>query len=284
MSEIKLERMGKSIGGKVLGVDLSEQLDSEQKAEIHHALLQSIVICIPNQKLKPEHFISFGQQFGDLEPHILSQYHHTNHPEIIILSNVIENGKPKGISDGGSYWHSDLSYMRTPALATSLYALEVPENGGDTLFTDMYQAYETLPEETKQRIDGLTAIHSYAYRHNQMIDKNKVRAKLTEEQLRRTPEVVHPVVRVHPETGRKALYVNPGFTMRIVGMEQKESDNLLQLLFEHATSPEFQYRHKWSVGDVIMWDNRCSMHSATGGYTSEQPRTLFRITVTGTVP
>ncbi|MEX0730197.1 MAG: TauD/TfdA family dioxygenase [Aquisalimonadaceae bacterium] len=284
MSEVTLERVGDAIGGRVLGVDLSKPLAPGQQAAIRQALLDTTVICIPGQRLDASDFIAFGHQFGELEPHVLTQYHHPEYADIIILSNVVENGKPKGISDGGSYWHSDLSYMRVPALATSLYALEVPESGGDTLFTDMYRAYETLPEATRQRIDGLTAIHSYAYRHNQMIDKNKVRAKLTPEQIRRTPDVVHPVVRTHPETGRKALYVNPGFTMRIVGMEQKESDELLQTLFEHAVSPEFQYRHTWSVGDVIMWDNRCSMHSATGGYTPEQPRTLFRITVTGTVP
>lgn len=284
MSGVSAHRVGETLGGRVQGVDLSRRLDGGEKAAIRQALLDHIVICIPGQSLEAGDFIAFGEQFGDLEPHVLSQYHHPEYANIIILSNVVEDGKPKGISDGGSYWHSDLSYMRVPALATGLYALEVPETGGDTLFTNMYEAYETLPDQLKDRISGLTAIHSYAYRHNQMIDKNKVRKPLTEEQRRKTPEVVHPVVRTHPETGRKALYVNPGFTKQIVGMERAESDELLDTLFRHSTAEAFQYRHKWSAGDVILWDNRCSMHSATGGYTAEQPRTLYRLTVTGTVP
>jgi len=284
MSQISFKRSGNTIGGSLTGVDLSAPLEDAECAAIHQALLDSIVLCIPAQQLETRDFIAFGRQFGELEPHVLSQYHHPAHAEIIVLSNVVENDKPRGISDGGAYWHSDLSYMAVPALATALYALEVPETGGDTLFVDMYRAYETLPDTTKARIDGLTAIHSYAWRHNHMINKNKVRAKLTDPQLQCTPEVVHPVVRTHPETGRKALYVNPGFTMRIVGMEKDDSEALLSELFVHATNPEFQYRHHWSVGDVVIWDNRCSMHSASGGYTPEQHRTLYRLTVTGTVP
>ena len=274
MSGVTAQRVGDTLGGRIPGVDLSRPLDAEGKASIREALLDHLVICIPNQSLEADDLIAFGKQFGDLEPHVLSQFHHPDHANIIILSNRTEDGRPVGVADAGSYWHSDLSYMRVPALATGLYALEVPESGGDTLFANMYAAYEALPGDIRERIEGRTAIHSYSYR----------RPVLTEEQRRRTPDVEHPVVRTHPDTGRKALYVNPGYTTRIVGMEERASDELLEMLFSHATSPRFQYRHKWSAGDVVLWDNRCALHSATGGYTANQPRTMYRITITGSVP
>jgi taurine dioxygenase len=202
-----------------------------------------------------------------------------------MLSTVVEAGQPKGLADAGSYWHSDVSYKAQPSRGSALYAIEVPAEGGDTLFCDMVAAYEALDEATRARIDGLTAIHSYEYRTNLQVSKLGVRKPLSEEQKRQTPDVEHPVVRIQPETGRKSLFVNPGFTTRIIGLSDAESDDLLNRLFDHCQQDRFQLRYRWSKGDLLTWDNAVTMHCAT---VTELPagtrRTMWRTVIGGDRP
>ncbi len=272
------------LGAEIGGVNASAPLAPDVFQTIDDALKERIVVCLPGQWLSPGQLVTFGQQFGELEPHVLSQYHHPDHPEVLVLSNVVENGKALGFRDAGSYWHSDLSYKDKPTKYTILHAREVPDVGGDTLFVSGYAVYEALPNSLRTRVSGMRAIHSYAFRHEQMIAKNKLRAPLTSEQKRAVPDVSHPAVRTHPDTGRKALYINPGFTKAFDGLAPAESKALLDDLYSIALRPEFSYRHNWRKGDVLIWDNRCSMHLADGGYGEDQRRLMHRVTVRGTAP
>ena len=272
------------LGAEIRGVDASEPVTPATFHAIDQALREHIVVCLPGQWLAPNQLVSFGRQFGELEPHVLSQYHHPDHPEVLVLSNIVENGKPIGFGDAGAYWHSDLSYKVRPTKYTILHAREVPDVGGDTLFVSGYAVHDALPTDLRARLSGLRAIHSYAYRHEQMIAKNRLRAPLTDEQKRAVPDVSHPAVRTHPDTGRKALYLNPGFTKAFENIRHEESRALLDEVFAIALRPEFRYRHKWRKGDVLIWDNRCSMHLAAGGYGEDQRRLMHRVTVRGTVP
>lgn len=272
------------LGAEVRGVDAAQPLDPKAFGAVEAALRDHIVVCLPGQWLEPAQLVAFGRQFGDLEPHVLNQYHHPDHPEVLILSNIVENGKPVGFRDAGAYWHSDLSYKERPTKYTFLHAREVPEQGGDTLFVSGCAVYDALPESLRDRLAGLRAIHSYAYRHEQMIAANNFRAPLTEAQKRAVPEVAHPAIRTLPDSGRKAVYVTPGFTKGFEGLDEAEGRALLDEIFAIALRPEYGYRHKWRKGDVLIWDNRCSMHCAGGGYGADQRRLMHRVTVRGTIP
>jgi len=277
-------RLGPTCGAEIRDVDLAADLNDAIHEEIEQALLEHVVVCIRGQSMAPADFVALGRRFGALQPHVLSQYHHPDHAEIMVLSNVVVDGRPIGMADGGSYWHSDLSYMDKPAKATLLHALEVPDTGGDTRFIDCRAAYDALSDEMKKRLEALRAVHNYAYGYETRVTAGGTRQPLTEEQRRATPDAVHPVVRTHPDSGRKALYINPGFTVRILDMDETESGRLKAALFDHMIRPEFMYTHTWQPGDLLIWDNRCSMHQATGGYPPEQHRTIYRLTVSGTKP
>lgn len=283
-TQIEVVPSDAGLGAEIRGLDVSALIDRYVVESIEAALHDHIVVCLPGQSLSPSQLVSFGGHFGDLEPHVLSQHHHPDHPEVLILSNIVDNGKAVGFRDAGAYWHSDLSYKERPTKFTVLHAKEVPAEGGDTLFVNGYAVHDALPAALRDRVSGLRAIHSYAYRHDQMIAKNRLRAPLTEEQKRAVPEVSHPAVRTHPDTRRKTLYLNPGFTKGFNGIDEAESRALLTDLFEIALRPEFRYRHKWRKGDVLIWDNRCSMHLADGGYGDDQRRLMHRVTVRGNVP
>lgn len=263
------------LGARVEGVDLSQTVAPALAAALRQALAMHLVLVFPDQRLSALGYAeAMKTAFGALVPHILDQYHHADTHDVSVLSNLVESGKGRTTkAPAGAYWHSDLSYMAGPSDATFLYALEVPSDGGDTVFADMVRAYETLPESLRQAVEGRSAIH------HMFGGKRGYEAKvtLTPEQSTKIPEVVHPIVRVHPVSGRRALFVNPGFTRCVVGLEPAESDALLDALYAHATRPEFQYRHKWRVGDVVGGDNRATIHTATGGYT--EPRTLYRTIV-----
>ncbi len=264
-------------GAEVSGIDVAAPLDDEACAAVCRELLDHIVLVIPAQSLTARQLAAFCARFGPITRHILDQYHHPETGEICIISNVADGGAGRTTAKpAGSYWHADLSYLPEPAEATFLYALEVPAEGGDTLFADMYRAYETLPEATKARIAGLNATHHIFGGRG---DDAKV--VLDEAQRAKTPEVIHPVVRRHPETGRTVLFVNPGFTRRIVELDEDESAAVLAELFAHATQPAFHYRHIWRPGQIVACDNRASIHTATGGYTAAARRTLWRSFVGG---
>lgn len=268
------------LGNEITGLDISQDIDAETFAELRAAFNTHSVLVFRNQNLTPEQQIRFSRGFGDLEIHVMERYLLPGYPEIFRVSNIVENGQRIGGS--GEFWHTDLSYIAEPSRGSLLYSLEIPMRDGvalgDTEFASTAAAYDALPEATKQRIEGLHGIHRYGDIYAK-ISQARGGPALTETQKKMTPDVIHPVVLTHPFTGRKSLFVNEGFTAGIVGMPDNESASLLRELYDHCTKPEFIYRHKWQLGDLIMWDNWATVHRATGGYTAEQRRLLLRTTL-----
>ncbi|QGW80911.1 TauD/TfdA dioxygenase family protein [Variovorax paradoxus] len=271
------------VGAEILGLDISKPISAEDFKRIHQAHLEHHVLVFRNQQITPQEHIDFSRRFGPLEIHVLHQFHLKNHPEILIVSNIKENGEPIGLGDAGVYWHSDISYKPQPSLGSLLHAQELPSEGGDTLFADQHLAWEALKPELQQRILPLKAEHSYLAKYEELRAKNPWRPKLSQAQIDQVAPAVQPVVRTHPETGRKALFVSEHFTTRIVGLPQDESDALLAELFAHSVKPEFVYRHQWAPHDLVFWDNRSLMHLAAGT-PDHLRRRLNRTTIVGDTP
>ena len=271
------------VGAEILGLDISKPINAEDFARIHKAHLDHHVLVFRNQQITPQEHIDFSRRFGPLEIHVLHQFQLKNHPEILIVSNIKENGEPIGLGDAGVYWHSDISYKPKPSLGSLLHAQELPSEGGDTLFADQHLAWESLSPELQQRILPLKAEHSYLAKYEELRAKNPWRPKLSQAQIDQVAPAVQPVVRTHPETGRKALFVSEHFTTRIVGLPQEESDALLAELFAHSVKPEFVYRHQWAPHDLVFWDNRSLMHLAAGT-PDHLRRRLNRTTIVGDTP
>jgi taurine dioxygenase len=284
---LSVRGLGPSFAAEVTGVDLARGLDEATRRALHRAYLDHKVLAIRGQSLDAAQFHAFGERFGPVEPHTIAMYRHAERPGITILSNRTELGRPVGIRDAGSHWHSDYSYKAVPANATILYALEIPEEGGDTIFADLAAAYAALPDELKRRLAGRVARHHYRWHRDRSHPEARWNLLRPEEQ-EQTPEVIHPVIRRHPETGERSIFVFPGITSGvkgIVGMEEDESDRLLGELFRAATEERFQFRYRWAVGDVLVWDNRATMHCATTNVLPpDRFRTLWRINTTGTMP
>jgi taurine dioxygenase len=278
--------LSEMMGAEILGVDLSESLSDDVFRRIQQAFYEHKVIAIRGQKLSPHAQIDFSRRFGDLEIQGNSEYTVEGAPEVLVLSNDIKNGKPIGVIDGGDFWHSDSSHKTHPSCATILHSLKNPRVGGDTLFADMYLAYDTLPGNLKDRIAGLQGLHAASKLKNKRVVISKDRPGAADFYASRLdrPDVPHPMVRTHSATGRKALYISPRFTIGILDMEDEEAQALLDLLFDHQLKPEFQYRHKWKEGDVVMWDNRCVLHCAGGAYEYPDVRTMHRTVVAGEKP
>ena len=246
--------------------------------EVWDAFFAAQVLVFRGLELTADRFLAFGRQFGRPEPHVIDQFHHPEHADILILSNRKENGEPVGLADAGTYFHTDYSYLEVPARCTMLYSIEAPNKGGDTLFADQYAAYDELPETMKRRAESLVALHHYGNRDDLDKDSRTVASVLTEEQERRMAWVCHPVVRRHPVTGRKALYAVSGSSFGIEDMPRDESRALLDELKRHATQDRYRLRLKYGVGDLVIWDNASLLHSATLT-DPEDPRTLWRITI-----
>jgi taurine dioxygenase len=272
-----------TFAAEVLGLDLSQPLADDEFRRIHRAHLDHHVLVFRDQHITPQQQIDFSRRFGPLQIHVLHQFQLPGHPEILIVSNIVENGRPVGLGDAGHYWHSDLSYVEKPSLGSMLLAQELPAEGGDTLFADQHAAWDALPEALKARVRHLRAEHSYLAKYEELRARSPWRPKLSDEQIAQVKPSVHPVVREHPETGRLGLFVSEHFTTRIVGLPEDESRALLAELFEHSTRPQFQYRHVWRDGDMVFWDNRSVVHLATG-CPSHLRRRLNRTTIEGTVP
>lgn len=273
-------------GVEIEDVDLSQELDDRTFARIEQAFNERSVVLFRNQRITDAQHVAFSRRFGELEIHVLREYVRPEHPEIYVLSNIVENGRPVGIKDAGNYWHTDLSYTRAPSRGSIMYAIEVPEKDGaplgDTQFASTAAAYDALSDEMKERLKDLKAVHRFWDRYIRERRAAGSDVVVSEERRAATPDVVHPVIRTHPFTGRKCIYVNEGFTIGIVGMPEEESRALLQALFAHCTRPEFTYRHKWRVGDVVMWDNCATLHRATVDYALPQRRLMQRTTLKGT--
>ena len=281
--DIRIRPFEAPVGAEVLGLDLASPLTERDFRRIHRAHLDHHVLVFRDQRITPQQQIGFSRRFGPLQIHVLHQFQLRGHPEILIVSNVIENGQPIGLGDAGVYWHSDLSYKEKPSLGSMLLAQELPAEGGDTLFANMHLAWDTLPAALQKAIEGLRAEHSYLAKYEELRQRNPWRPKLSDEQVAEVRPVVHPVVRRHPETGRKALFVSEHFTTRIVGMPEDESRELLAQLFAHSVRPEHIYRHRWQAHDMVFWDNRSLMHLATP-FPADMRRRLNRTTIEGDAP
>lgn len=283
LQDFEIRPLDAPLGAEVIGLDLDQPLSAEDFGRIHRAHLDYHVVVFRDQRITPAQQIAFSRRFGPLQIHVLHQFQLADHPEILIVSNVLKDGKPIGLGDAGHFWHSDLSYKETPSLGSLLHAIELPAEGGDTLFANMHAAYDGLPAALKQKIEGLTAEHTYLARYAELQKRSPWRPNLTPEQIAQVKPVVHPVVRTHPETGRRALFVSEHFTTRIVGLPDDESRALLDELFAHSVRPEYVYRHQWREHDLVFWDNRSLLHLAAGT-PDHLRRVMFRTTIEGDTP
>jgi taurine dioxygenase len=272
---IEVRPLAGGIGAEVLGVDL-KAVDDTARETIYRAFLDNPVIAIRGQDgLSTADVLAASRILGpELESHLFTRYHHPDEPLVMVLSNRVDDGgKEKGLKDAGSFWHSDVSYKEIPAKATLLYALEVPDEGGDTLFCDMAKAYDGLSAEMKTRLQDLRAVHNYAHTPREIFRSGEVKPP---------PDCVHPVIRTNPETGRKAIYINPSYTVRIEGLDAAESEALKAEIYAHCLKDEYCARYKWRAGDVVAWDNGSSMHAATTDkLDASKHRTLWRTIVSG---
>lgn len=269
-------------GAECTSVDLKDLSDDEWERMLEAYHRYSLLV-VRDQSLPKGDQITFSKRFGDLELPIRKDYIGTDYAELHVVTNVDATGKPnntKGLENPGNfYWHTDASYMKEPASTTLLYAIDIPETGGDTNFANMHAAYDALSSATKERIRGLRAVHSW-----EQSRYNSGSRPASEEEKRLAPPVAHPLVRTHPDTGRPALYLG-NHTSHIEGMAIPEGRALLQELLEHTTQPQFVYRHKWRVGDIVIWDNRSLLHKASDDFDMNNcPRVLHRTVVRGTVP
>ncbi|MBC8056078.1 MAG: TauD/TfdA family dioxygenase [Rhizobiales bacterium] len=280
---IDVRRFDAPLGAEVTGLDLGKPLAAADFARIHRAHLDHHVLVFRDQRITPQQQIEFSRRFGPLQIHVLHQFQLKGHPEILVVSNIVENGKPVGLGDAGHYWHSDLSYKPHPSLGSMLHAQELPAEGGDTLFANMHLAWETLPAPLRQAVEGRRAEHSYLAKYEELRRRSPWRPKLSDAQIAEVKPVEHPIVRTHPETGRKALFVSEHFTTRITDLPEDESRDLLAQLFAHSVRPEHIYRHRWQAHDMVFWDNRSLMHLAAG-CPEDQRRRLNRTTIEGDVP
>jgi len=288
MMSVAILPLAAPTGAMIRGVDLSKALSDRDFAAIDRAYSEYGVVYFSGQNLSPERQVAFSRRFGELEnlskitPHV-----HPEFPEIIILSNIVENGKQIGVVDAGQYWHTDVQFLEKPSRGSILHAREVPvsdsgETLGDTQFADQSKAYDDLPASLKRLIAPLKAKNSYRARYelqktNRQIAKGQ---KAPDEGV----DAIHPVVRKHPVTGKKCLYVSEGYTTEILGLPESEGRDLLKELFAQATKPEYTYTHKWQVGDVLLWDNCMMQHNAVGNYTPSQRRLMHRTTLAGDMP
>jgi len=271
------------LGAEVIGLDTGAPLDDEDFAALHQAHLDYHVLVFRDQHITPRQQVRFSRRFGDLQIHVLRQFQLASDPEVLVISNIRENGQPIGLGDAGHFWHSDLSYKAIPSLGSMLHAQELPRDGGDTLFANQHTAWDNLPADLRAAVQDARAEHSYLAKYAELQQINPWRPNLTQTQIDEVLPAIHPVVRTHPETGRKALFVSEHFTTRILGLPDGESRALLQALFDHTTRQELIYRHQWQPGDMVFWDNRSVTHLAAG-CPPDQRRKLYRTTIEGDAP
>ncbi len=275
---------GAALGATIDGVDTAQPLDPATFRAILMALGQYGVLRFPAQHLDAARLKAFSARFGALEINVAGAYQEPDHPEVMILSNIVEAGKPIGARDAGQDWHTDMSYSATIAFANALYAIRVPRRAGVALggteFANMQAAYDALPEALKQRLDGMTVLHDFNKFWEMMRQRpGSWRAPLSEEQRRQKPPVSHPIFLTHPITGRRVLYANPGYAIRINELPEAESDATLAFLFEHQLQPRFRYVHRWTEGDLLLWDDLGTIHNAQADYRADEPRLIKRCQV-----
>ena len=275
MSKIAIAPIGYALGAQVTGIDLAQPLNEEQLHHLHEAWVKHLVLVFPDQSLDPARLIAFSRHFGELDNYESQPFNrHPGFDEVMLLSNRRVNGRLLPGASGGQNWHTDLSYTIRPAKSTMLYCIEKPSLGGDTMFANMYLAYESLSPKLQEFLDGLEAVHDVS------LINAKREPEIIAEFKRLNPPVVHPAVRLHPDSGRKALYVN-NRVRRFVGMSEAESRPFINFLCEHSVTPRFVYRHRWSVKDLVIWDNRCLTHLAVGDFDPNEIRHMIRTSIMG---
>ena len=278
---MEIRPLSKHLGAEIVGIDVSKHLPDDVFTAIDDAYNRHSVLVFRDQTLTPEQQIAFARRFGDLEISPRTEFALPGHPEILVLSNIIENGKPIGNADAGRTWHTDMSYTQKPPRGSLLYAREIPvENGralGDTVFASAAAAFESLPKDRQAALLGLRAVHRAGAK------KYAPGSKLADA-VKGLPDVEHPVIRTHPATGRKAIYVRDGECVAIPGMADTESLPLIKELSEMVPHEEFCYRHNWRVGDLLMWDNSMTQHLAISDYKLPLRRLMHRVTVNGSIP
>jgi taurine dioxygenase len=279
---------GEALGATVEGLDLDRPLAEAEFQAVLAALGRHGVLRFPRQSLAARALRDFAARFGELEVNVANAFQEPGLPEIMILSNIQENGKPIGFADAGQSWHTDMSYSRTIAFANVLYALKVPRRNGVTLgateFSNMHMAYEDLPGEIKAKLAGLTATHDFEKFWEMMRrEKGSTRPPLTDAQRQAKPPVSHRMVMRHPITGRNVLYANPGYTVRINELRRAESDELLDFLFRHQLDAKYRYVFRWNEGDVLMWENFGTIHNAIADYGPDEHRLIKRCQVMATL-
>jgi len=275
---------GYSLGARVEGLDLSRPLPPATFRAVEQLLGRHGVLSFPRQTLTPAQLKAYAQQFGTLEVNVANNYQEPGLPEVMILSNKLHDGKPIGLADAGQDWHTDMSYSNMIAFANILYGIEIPFRDGEPLgcteFCNMHAAYDELPDSLKARLDGMTVLHDFnKFWERMRQEKGSTRPPLTEAQRRAKPPVSHPVFLTHPITGRKVLYANPGYSVRINELPPDESERTLEFLFRHQLQEKFRYRYRWSVGDVLMWDNMGTIHNAVADYAPHEHRLIKRCQV-----
>jgi len=292
---IEIKFVDAPLGHEIRGVDVSKPIPDDVFAEIEAAYDRYGVIVFRDQKLSPEQQVAFSKRFGPLDRYVLEKYNMKECPEVFIVSNVIEDGKPIGLADAGRYWHSDMWVTQKPPRGSMLHAIEVPHDDkgkplGDTCFISMQAAWDALPDDLRAKIDGRTAVYSGQKFVEFRISTTPVdpktgqlsaadRAGMEERRKNIAPEISHPMVRTHPRTGRKCIYYSEGSIDRIEGYSREESERILEAVHRHIMQPQFFYRHSWRVGDIVMWDNCSCIHNAIGDFEWPQRRRMHRTTL-----
>ena len=284
---LKLTGSGQALGATIEGLDLARPLADDDFDAVLRALGEHGVIRFPRQQLSARQLADFSARFGPLEIHVAGAYQEPGIPEVMILSNIVQDGKPIGLADAGQDWHTDMSYSRMIAFANVLHGVVIPQRGGKPLgateFSSMHAAYEGLPADLKRRLDGMTVLHDFnKFCEMMRREKGSKRPPLTEAQRQAKPPVSHPVFLTHPITGRKVLYANPGYSVRINELPQAESDEMLGFLFEHQLQPEYRYTSHWQAGDVLMWEDIGTIHRAIADYGPGEHRLVKRCQVMAT--
>ncbi len=284
---LSVRRLSPALGAEVVGFD-PVRCSGIQFEELRRTWAEAQgLLVIRDAQLTPAEHIAFGARFGEpsvgkrTPESVLADYYHPRHPEIYRVSNKVVDGIPQGREDAGTYWHSDGSHSEIPPRCCLLHGLEIPPYGGDTQFASMTLAYDALSDTMKHLLSGLRAVHTLANTIEGERANSYAKEFAGKAELAKAKCATHPIVRIIPETGRKALFVNPGFTANVVGLMPKESAALLAFLFAHCTQPEFIYRHQWSRNDLVIWDNRCTMHYAVSDYKSYGQRYMHRVTIKG---
>ena len=284
---MKVIGSGQSLGATIEGLDLAKPLSKEEVEAVLRVLGRHGVVRFPRQKLTGRQLADFSARFGKLEINVANAYHEPGIPEVMILSNIVENGKPIGLADAGQDWHTDMSYSRMIAFANVLYGIKIPKRNGQPLgateFSSMHAAYDGLPADLKRRLEGMTVLHDFDKFWEGMRNRGSKRPPLTEAQRRAKPPVSHPIFLAHPITKRKVLYANPGYSIRINELPEKESDEVLEFLFEHQLKPEYRYAFHWAEGDVLMWEDIGTIHNAVADYGPDEHRLVKRCQVMATM-